>query len=718
MSGGGETIQINNTENKVGALRVQSSTQGAPIALVYGLTRVTPNLIWYDDFTAVPHTTITNSGGGGGKGGGGGGGVQTTTTTYTYEVSVLLSLCEGPIGTFNEGLEMVRTIWAGKEKGSMGTYGFSGFRGTDDQLPYTYVETEHPDAAFAYRHTAYVGVSRLQLGNQTSVPNFTFEVYGLLNPSGCTPDVNPADVLGDFLINPIRGAGWPEEYLDPLVDFRQYCYATNFMVAPAYAAQRPAADMVKELALIGNSAVVWSDGLLKIRPYGDETVSFQQNQHNTGNDNCPLGDVYSYIPDMTAVYDLTYDDFIAEPETDPVSVIRKRQSDAYNVVRLEILDRLNDYNIFVVEAEDLASIEKFGRRPAELIEMHSICSVSIGRNVAQTMLQRLQGVRNEYTFQLPWKYARLEPMDIVSLTDLLLGMDQYLVRVIAVEEDEDGLLTITAEDLSIGSGTPGRYGAQAAGGTTQDTLVAPGDAAPPVIFQPPIELSGTPQIWMGAAGGQYWGGCEVWVSDDNTTYSQFGTIAAPASYGELTANFPAGGDPDTANTLSVDLEISLGTLNSFTEAQADAGDGLAWVDGEIIAYTTAELTAAYNYDMENYIRRGLRCSFAGPHLTGSQFCKINGTLGKFPITEPRVGSTIYIKLLSFNIYGLALQLLSDVDPIPYVVQPIGIVAANGVLPSVITQGQILCIPDNTQMSIIGRMTVQGRINCDGRLLVL
>ena len=717
MSGGGDTIQINNSENKVGALRVQSSTQGAPIALVYGLTRVTPNLIWYDDFTAIPHTTVTNSGGGGGKGGGGGGGVQTTTTTYTYTVACLLHPSHGPMRAFSEGILMVRAIWAGKEKGSLSSYGFSGFRGTDDQLPYSYVSTNHPDDAFAYRHTAYVGAA-LDLGNQTSIPNFTFEVYGLLNPSGCTPDVNPADVVEDALTNPIHGAGWPTAYLDPLVDFRQYCYAANFMVAPAYAEQRPAADMVRELAVISNSAVVWSDGLLKIRPYGDETVSFQQNEHNTGNDNCPLGDVFTWIPDMTAAYDLTYDDFIAEPETDPISVIRKRQSDAYNVVRVEILDRLNDYNIFVVEAEDLASIEKFGRRPAELIEMHSICSVPIGRNVAQTMLQRLQGIRNEYTFQLPWKYARLEPMDIVSLTDPSLGMDQYLVRVIAVEEDEEGLLTITAEDLSIGSGTPGRYGVQAAGGTTQDTLVPPGNVAEPVIFQPPIELSGSPQIWMGASGGQYWGGCEVWVSDDDTTYSQFGTIAAPAAYGELTANFPAGPDPDTTNVLSVNLEVSLGTLNSFTETQADAGDGLAWVDGEIIAYTVAELTDPYSYDLGTYIRRGLRCSLAGPHLTGSQFCKINGTLGKFGITEPRVGSTIYVKLLSFNIYGLAKQLLSDVDPYTYTVQPIGIVAANGVLPSVITAGQVLCIPDNTQMSIIGRMTVQGRINCDGRLLVL
>lgn len=717
MSGGGDTIQINNSENKVGALRVQSSTQGAPIALAYGLTRVTPNLIWYNDFTAVPHVQLETSGGGGK--GGGGGGVQTTTTTYTYTVACLLGICEGPIGTYEEGpAGAIRRVWAGKEQGSPSSFGFNQFYGTGDQLPYSYVEAEHPTEAFGYRWTAYVGAGPLDLGSGTSIPNFTFEVYGLLNPSRCTPDVNPADVIEDFLTDPIHGAGWPEDFLGSLIDFRQYCYAANFLVAPAYAEQRPAADILKELAAIANSAVVWSDGLLKIKPYGDETVSYQQNLFNNGEDCCPLGDTYTWVPVMTASYDLTYDDFIAEPETDPIRVLRKRQSDAYNVVRVEILDRSNEYNIFVVEAEDLASIEKFGRRPAEQVELHAICDVSIGRTVAQAMLQRLQGVRNEYYFQLPWKYARLEPMDIVSLTDPSLGMNQYLVRITAVEEDEEGLLAITAEDLSLGSNTPGRYGIQPAGGTSQDSLVPPGNTAEPVIFQPPVELSGVPQIWIGAAGGQYWGGCEVWASDDDETYALLGTIAAPAAYGELTANFPAGPDPDTTSVLSVNLEVSLGSLSTFTESQADAGDSLAWVDGEIIAYTVAELVDPYEYELSAYIRRGLRCSFAGPHLTGSKFCKINATLGRFGINQARVGNTLYIKLLSFNIFGGAKQTLDDVSPYSYVVEPLGIVAANGVLPSLITAGQVLCIPDNTQMSLVGRMTVEGRINCDGRLIVL
>ena len=66
---------ISNTENKIGALNVQQSSQGVPIPIVFGKTRIAPNLLWYNDFTAVPHTTEQS--------GGKGGGTTQQNTTYT-----------------------------------------------------------------------------------------------------------------------------------------------------------------------------------------------------------------------------------------------------------------------------------------------------------------------------------------------------------------------------------------------------------------------------------------------------------------------------------------------------------------------------------------------------------------------------------------------------------------------------------------------------------
>ena len=82
----------------------------------------------------------------------------------------------------------------------------------------------------------------------------------------------------------------------------------------------------------------------------------------------------------------------------------------------------------------------------------------------QLLLQRKLYVRNEYEFDLGWKYCRLEPMDIVTLTDESLGLDRFPVRITRIEEDQDGLLTVTAEELALGSRSAVEYDLQASNG--------------------------------------------------------------------------------------------------------------------------------------------------------------------------------------------------------------------------------------------------------------
>ena len=62
-------------------------------------------------------------------------------------------------------------------------------------------------------------------------------------------------------------------------------------------------------------------------------------------------------------------------------------------------------------------------------------------------MQRKAYVRNTYRFKLGWRYALLEPMDIVLLTDATLGLAGKAVRLTAIEEDDNGELTVTAEEI-------------------------------------------------------------------------------------------------------------------------------------------------------------------------------------------------------------------------------------------------------------------------------
>jgi hypothetical protein len=80
-------------EPRLQSLRVQGSSYGVPIKIVYGMQRISDEILYTNDFTAVPHQSTTTQGGKGG-----GGGQSSTTTTYTYTTLALLALCEGPIG--------------------------------------------------------------------------------------------------------------------------------------------------------------------------------------------------------------------------------------------------------------------------------------------------------------------------------------------------------------------------------------------------------------------------------------------------------------------------------------------------------------------------------------------------------------------------------------------------------------------------------------------
>src|SRR5438477_12287700 len=87
----------------------------------------------------------------------------------------------------------------------------------------------------------------------------------------------------------------------------------------------------------------------------------------------------------------------------------------------------------------------------------------------------------------------------------------------------------------------------------------PGDANAPLIFEPPAALlSGDLEIWVALSGGANWGGAQVWISSDGSSYAYAGTIPGPATQGTLTAALPSycGSDPDTTSTLPVDLTQS------------------------------------------------------------------------------------------------------------------------------------------------------------------
>lgn len=645
---GGKSSTISTSEQRILSLQVQQSSQGLTLPVVYGRARVAGNLVWYGDFTTYEHKTTTR------QGGKGGGGVKQEDVKYTYEAAVMMALCEGEI-------KGVTRIWRDKEKfSSPASLRLTLYKGGEEQPVWPHLQqAKHAAQAISYSGTAYLCSPNYELTKSAQIYSHNFEVDGKLGYSTSIVDANPRDIIRDLLTNQKYGCGFPVENLGDTDVYGTYCRAAGIFLSPVYSEQQEAQRNIAELLEQTNSAAVFSQGRLKIVPYGDSGLS---------------GNGATYIPNLTPLYDLSDDDFIVSGAEDPVRVERKTNADAYNQVQIEYLDRANDYNIAVAEAKDQANIEQYGIRPKDAVKMHGICDAKVARQVAQLLLQRALYVRNEYEFKLGWKYCLLEPMDLVTLTDGGLGLDKTPVRITEIEEDEDGVLNVKAEDFPFGTASATEYPTQQSLGYSADYNVSPGNAHAPVMFEAPLQLTGgEPEIWLATAGGDMWGGAEVWISTNGDSYTRVGAVSGKARYGSLTAALPAGAVFDRANTLGV--EIGAGQLTGGTEQDSRDLLTLCYADGEFLAYETAELKGVGRYVLGN-LTRGAYGSNIDRHEAGRPFVRVDESLFKYPVPRDWIGRTVWVKLVSHNVFGSGAQDLAEVPAYSYRIigAPLGQVA--------------------------------------------
>jgi hypothetical protein len=285
------------------------------------------------------------------------------------------------------------------------------------------------------------------------------------------PDADPAASLADYLSNVRYGCGFPTANIGSLTTLQDYAFAAGLFISPAVVAAQSANDYLKDFSTGLNGEFVWSNGLLSFVPYGDSTIS---------------GYGKTYAPPSSPAYVLDDDDFLknegsasvgvsAFTNDDPVVCVRTRASDSYNEVKIEYLDRGNSYNPAIAEAQDDAAIDLYGLRLADTKQLHFFCSAAPAMAAAQLQLGRQQ-VRNLYSFTVPWYFILLDPMDIIAISDRELGLDNQWVRIREITENQqDGTLTITAEEYLPGTGSVPQVSTQIGAGMAQNVAIpAPG----------------------------------------------------------------------------------------------------------------------------------------------------------------------------------------------------------------------------------------------------
>lgn len=616
--------------NKISEFTVNTAEYGAVVPEIIGTVRTAGNVIYYDDFTAHEHRE-THKAGKGGKS-------KQVSITYTYTVAVILGLCEGPIAGIGK-------VWIGKNVHDYPAEDIqlTMFNGKENQQPWAYTQGKHPDKALPYPGLAYMaGV--IDLGDSGSMPSYNFEVKGRLLETGDGVDVNPADYIR-YVLDKI---GKKDMQIIGLDNYRKYCKEADLLISsPPDEDSKAAREVVNEIAKLTNAYAFWSNDKLKIVPLADR----------------PVG---NWTPNKTVVYDLTADDFL--PQTGGALVIYKRKdsSAVYNQFPVEFINRANGYEKESVSYEFTEDIKNYGVRAASVTNAHYIYTKERAVKIAEQLARNNKYGRTQYTFKLDWSFCQLEVSDLVRLTDENSGIFEQVAVVSGITEGTDGCLTVTALSRAQGDYSAAKYNVHA----NDRPYIEYNKTAPdtvPVIFQPPADLTADGlELWIAAKGkAEGWGGCTVYVSDDNTNYRTVGQIAGSARCGKLTWPLSPMPNHPSGNQVFVTCNDQ---LLSGTPQDAERKNTLCWIDGECMSYTTATLQLSGAWLLSGLIR-GQCNTEVRLHAKDTDFVRLDNSVFKVPFAKDDIGKKIYIKFCSYNIFGAGNQDLSEVKAYEYTLAP-------------------------------------------------
>ena len=470
-----------------------------------------------------------------------------------------------------------------------------------------------------YDGIAYIASEALGCDYQNALPQLEVEVK-----STADGDVNPADIIPDILSR----IGVPGTMVDcetgpdglAASGLRRWCAQTGTLISPAFTEQKACSEHLDDLLGVIGATAVWSEGKLRFVPLGESTVG-------------------TYAPQTTSCADLTNDHFLTE-DGPPVLVSHVAPQDVFNTLEVRYTEGNPESGLGVYKEQtqtysDSTDIAARGTIKGSQVDALCITSGPLAKRVAQFLTERQLRKTATYSFTLGAQFMFLEPGDLVTLTETGLGLSSVAVRLLTKSESSDGRLSFTAETWS-GLAYP------------STTTVETGYNAPPAQVSAPPQEANMPSMSLSADGrtvylaasgaAKDFGGCEVWTSYDNATFT-FRASLGPACHGQLTAQLLAGAAVDAANTLAVDVTASRRLLPATGEVI---------VGQERIAYGSRSGSAGV-YSLTS-LRRGIAGTWSVAHDSGTSFMLVDSNVLELDVAGHE-GGTLYVKLVPFNISG-------------------------------------------------------------------
>lgn len=473
--------------------------------------------------------------------------------------------------------------------------------GTQGQGVWSYLTSRHPEATIGYTETAIVASAAMDLGSNGEMPNYSFEVSGPYQYGSGIADCDPADCIGALLSDPFFGNGFPTSAFGDWTQASNFWVANSFFISPLIDSQTSIASQIGAILEAGMTAGFWSEGQLKLVPYGDTSAA---------------GNGQIFVPNTQPIVDLTDDDFIGDGL---VKVTRTAWQDANNKVQVTWSNRLNGYNNEVTTEQDDAAIQRYGLRMEDPQSWDFITTLAAAQFAANLRVKRSVNVRAQYTFSITSNYSYLEPMDLVTITVPELGWTKLPVRIQKiVDHPDDNGLEITAEEFPWGTAQPTLYAKQTGVGFKPNAGQADPGNTTALIFEAPnrLALQQGNLLYIFCSGqSPDWGGCDVYVSFDGVNYQFQGQVTNPARLGTLTTNWaPAtnlitNGDGETGTVGSQATGWTLGGGNNLVVAtdQFRFGSRSLKIDNSItpadsFSYQDISVTSGVTYQLSGWIK--------------------------------------------------------------------------------------------------------------------
>jgi hypothetical protein len=266
----------------------------------------------------------------------------------------------------------------------------------------------------------------------------------------------------------------------------------------------------------------------------------------------------------------------------------------------------------------------------QTISLPIVMSEQFAKIVADISLYKAWLERSQYTFTLPFKYAALEPTDIISVT---INGYVHNVRVETTKLVAPAVLKITAlaDDASV-------YDCYSAPAAISPQTVAVADPGATILYI--LDLPAMPADSTSAQGylryavcgvEKAWDGAVIFQSSDaGDNYNQLISVPGASVIGTATNILGAGVTDifDYANNLTVNLYGS-GTLESLSQLAVLNGANMAKIGDEIIQFQTATLVAEGKYSLSGLLRGRLGTEAAiGGHTSGEPFILIDNNIVK------------------------------------------------------------------------------------------